>query len=279
MPFSWLYSATTFLGKGLSATVANAFVFVTRFTWDGLLTLLNTFTPRKSITPPPWPDFVAPSDNDSRGPCPGLNALSNHDIVPHNGRDIPFLALSAAMRKYYNTSSTFSFFVTYSLAQALRRDYYTDTVNLHDLCVHNAIERDGSYSRLDTYFQPDQTLPNQELIEELLSTSIDGNKITRANLSHIFGKRLEDSKRTNPQFTQSTTALIFGAGNCAALLQIFDGSVDDLRTFLNEERVPEGWSTKCRSLVGLTLAEFNNMSLRILLGSDLAWKKTKLAAE
>ena len=29
--------------------------------------------------------FVAPGPNDQRGPCPGLNAMANHNYLPHNG--------------------------------------------------------------------------------------------------------------------------------------------------------------------------------------------------
>ncbi|KAA8575504.1 hypothetical protein EYC84_004655 [Monilinia fructicola] len=29
--------------------------------------------------------FVPPGPNDLRGPCPGLNALANHNFIPHNG--------------------------------------------------------------------------------------------------------------------------------------------------------------------------------------------------
>lgn len=29
--------------------------------------------------------FVPPSGNDQRGPCPGLNAMANHNYMPHNG--------------------------------------------------------------------------------------------------------------------------------------------------------------------------------------------------
>lgn len=29
--------------------------------------------------------FVAPGPTDQRGPCPGLNALANHNYMPHNG--------------------------------------------------------------------------------------------------------------------------------------------------------------------------------------------------
>lgn len=29
--------------------------------------------------------FVPPGSSDQRGPCPGLNALANHNYIPHNG--------------------------------------------------------------------------------------------------------------------------------------------------------------------------------------------------
>lgn len=29
--------------------------------------------------------FVPPSSTDQRGPCPGLNAMANHNYMPHNG--------------------------------------------------------------------------------------------------------------------------------------------------------------------------------------------------
>jgi len=29
--------------------------------------------------------FVPPGKNDLRGPCPGLNAMANHNYLPHNG--------------------------------------------------------------------------------------------------------------------------------------------------------------------------------------------------
>ncbi|KAF2768754.1 Cloroperoxidase [Teratosphaeria nubilosa] len=50
-----------------------------------------------SIIPPPFDasqqlvdvtgehEFVPPGRSDQRGPCPGLNALANHNFLPHNG--------------------------------------------------------------------------------------------------------------------------------------------------------------------------------------------------
>ncbi|KAF2716436.1 hypothetical protein K431DRAFT_307771 [Polychaeton citri CBS 116435] len=49
------------------------------------------------LTPPPFDAasqyisnkgahaFVAPGSGDARGPCPGLNAMANHNYLPHNG--------------------------------------------------------------------------------------------------------------------------------------------------------------------------------------------------
>lgn len=38
--------------------------------------------------------FVAPGPGDIRGPCPGLNALANHNYIPHNG--VPTFAQAIA---------------------------------------------------------------------------------------------------------------------------------------------------------------------------------------
>lgn len=37
-----------------------------------------------------------------------------------------------------------------------------------------------------------------------------------------------------------------GSGNSALLYSIFGGDVEDLRTFLSEERFPENWEPKVR---------------------------------
>jgi hypothetical protein len=33
-------------------------------------------------------EWRAPTDTDSRSPCPGLNTLANHDVLPRNGLNI-----------------------------------------------------------------------------------------------------------------------------------------------------------------------------------------------
>ena len=55
------------------------------------------------------------------------------------------------------------------------------------------------------------------------------------------------------------------------------GEIDIMKPFLLEERIPEGWSSQIRSRMGLTIAGFNQASLRIFLGIDPSWKEVKKA--
>lgn len=50
------------------------------------------------------------------------------------------------------------------------------------------------------------------------------------------------------------------------MLTIFGGRVKDLRPFLLEERIPDGWQSRVRHMMGLTMAEFNKTVLNVELG-------------
>jgi hypothetical protein len=44
-----------------------------------------------------------------------------------------------------------------------------------------------------------------------------------------------------------------GSGNAALMYSIFGGNVNDLRVFLAEERLPNGWEPKNREFYGHTI--------------------------
>lgn len=54
----------------------------------------------------------------------------------------------------------------------------------------------------------------------------------------------------------------------STLLTIFGGRVRDLETILIEERIPDGWESRIRERMGLTMATFNRTVLRVELGTD-----------
>lgn len=47
--------------------------------------------------------FVAPGSGDIRGPCPGLNALANHNYIPHNGVTTFTQAIAATTQGQFHT--------------------------------------------------------------------------------------------------------------------------------------------------------------------------------
>ena len=73
-----------FLVTRLARFFQNIFVFA----WDLVLTLANFIVPNRKIghvTPEgkpgaggKWPEYIPPTDSDSRCSCPALNAMANH---------------------------------------------------------------------------------------------------------------------------------------------------------------------------------------------------------
>ena len=141
--------AFSLLGTGL---------FIARLQlWDLLLLLVSALTPslkQGAVIPAGrpgagghWPAYAAPGAGDSRSPCPGLNAMANHGIIPRDGRNVPFNALITAIRQTYNIDSPLATLLAYGAADLLQRDHKTGTMDLSDVNVHNVIEHDASFCR------------------------------------------------------------------------------------------------------------------------------------
>lgn len=54
--------------------------------------------------------------------------------------------------------------------------------------------------------------------------------------------------------------------SAATLLLVFGGNVEDLRTVLLEERLPDGWETYARARKGVTMSKFNVVAGSIEFG-------------
>ncbi|KAF5390368.1 hypothetical protein D9757_005287 [Collybiopsis confluens] len=234
------------------------------FTWDFFLALFNAVTPNLKeghVVPEghpgaggKWPEYVPPGEGDSRSACPMLNALANHGILPHDGKNIPFSTLADTVHSTYNFAPSFCYFAPYYIANFLKKDYSKDTVDLAEISAHNGIEHDASLTREDTFHEPDQGKPHVPYIEELLSMAsgkdpkikADDPKevlLTLDDIARYSAKRRTEAKERNP--------------DSSGFLRIFGGRVSDLRPFLIEERIPQGWESSVRARKGMTLAKFN----------------------
>ncbi|KAF8173711.1 Chloroperoxidase [Pholiota molesta] len=257
----------------LITPIVNAVQTVGVLTWDLGLTIGNLVTPSRKVghvTPPghpgldgKWPEYIAPKEGDSRCSCPALNALANHGILPHDGKNIKFDEFGAKIRSTYNFASSFCFF----------RNYRKDTFDLADLDLHNGIEHDASLTREDSALVPSQAKPHVPFIKELLDSASGKDKegnvlLTQKDLSDYSAKRRVDAHATNPDFTLSTFHKVFGSSNSSTLITIFGGRVDDLESILIEERLPDGWESRIRKRLGLTMTVFNATVLKAKLAAE-----------
>lgn len=202
--------------------VLNLFVL----SWDFGLFILNILTPSLkpgSVVPKnasghnlTWPEYVAPKEGDSRSACPMLNAMANHGILPHDGRNITFKQLNTTVRHTYNFAPTFCFFVPKFAADFLNRSYWKDTFDLAEISLHNAIEHDASLTRHDAALVPDQGKPDLELVAGLLKEATgslpDGAPLmTIPDLSRALSKRRVDARKTNQAYSENFFHNMFGS--------------------------------------------------------------------
>jgi Peroxidase, family 2 len=199
------------------------------FSWDTALFFLNIVTPELKegqVVPKnapghnlTWPEFVPPKGGDSRSACPMLNAMANHGILPHDGKNIAFTDLNTKVRQTFNFAPSFCFFVPKFAADFLHRSYWSGRFDLEELSLHNAIEHDGSLTRQDVALVPDQGKPDLKLVHDLLKEATgkmpDGSaRLTIPDLSRALSKRRYDAKKTNKQYTESFFHNVFGSSKC-----------------------------------------------------------------
>lgn len=208
--------------------ITGALVDASVMVWDNTLFLLNLVTPKHKpghVVPAgaaghgkSWPEFIPPKDGDSRSACPMLNAMANHGILPHDGKNISFKEMNAKIRQTFNFASSFCFFVPNFSARFLNKSYSTDRFDLTDLSLHadNAIEHDASLTRQDAALAPDQSKPDLELVHELLKEATgkmpDGSPmLTKEDLSRALSKRRADARKTNKDYSESFFHNMFGS--------------------------------------------------------------------
>ncbi|KAJ8475444.1 heme-thiolate peroxidase [Trametes cubensis] len=210
------------------------------------------------LTPDRPAGRVVPQGHPGRCSCPALNALANHGVLPRDGKSIKFTEVTDAVCRVYNLSPTLSFLLGDFIAGSLVRNFRTDRLDLADIDVHNCIEHDASLTRVDHFHDPDQDKIAHEGIDGVLASGTGpGGNLTPPDIARLLGKRRVEAKTRNPKFSLALIHKLFGSANGTMLLTIFGGRVDDLRSFLGEERLPDGWESRIRHRMGMTAFEFN----------------------
>ncbi|POS71959.1 oxidase [Diaporthe helianthi] len=171
--------------------------------------------------------FVAPDldAGDQRGPCPGLNALANHNYIPHDGV-VGFVDLIDAMNTVYgmgiDLSTLLAIMGTVGVGNPLSPTpgfsiggAPPDTNLLSSNILgnvlgllgkprglqgsHNWIEGDSSNTRDDLYVTGDAWTMNMTLFK-MAYDGAEGDVITMEDLGNRAAARFQESIEINPYF-------------------------------------------------------------------------------
>jgi hypothetical protein len=143
-------------------------------------------------------------------------------------------------------------------------------INLQDLNALNVIQHDASFTRPDIAFCPDQSYPHPDLVDDFLTHSSNGKYLSLGDISYFSSLRRNQCQRTNGQYSVTWSFLhkYFGSGNGALMYSVFGGNVEDLRCWLSEERLPDGWEPKNREFYGHTILQASTNTLAIEFNID-----------
>lgn len=177
----------------------------------------------KSLGPAPASDprfttFTPPGSGDVRSPCPGLNALANHNFIPHNGRGNTIPVLLKGLAQGLNMGPDFTVAVG-GAGLLASPNPLGGSFDLDDLNQHNfPIEHDASMSRQDAALGNDQPFyaPNWDQYISFF----DGKATTDVpTASQAKFARYNDSLTRNPDFTYGLREAVFSYGENAIYLQ------------------------------------------------------------
>ena len=182
--------------------------------------------------------FTTHTSDAARSACPGINALANHGLLPHSGRNIDLETLRRAFKAGFNidnidadppaglprvADALFDMAITTNIDRNNTKTFDMDTVSRHDY-PYGPIEFDGSLSRDDFYsgdqvhFNPEIFAETRDVIEKGLAhgqgtghgTEIDIPLAAKARSVRIYNQ----SKR-NPKFFFNGTNLSRSFGSSA----------------------------------------------------------------
>ncbi|KAJ7282080.1 Chloroperoxidase [Mycena rebaudengoi] len=213
-----------------------------------------------------YPYFPA-GPGDLRSPCPGLNSLANHGILPRNGSNIPPEVIRDAIKAVYNISHSFSDFIV-GQAQGCCSTPNQTGLDLNAIAAHGKMEHDASLAHHDAdgaEFAP--TTVDAALLADVLSRSPTG--LTLRDIAQIRVDR--EAILTQPLATIQQLGATLEAGLFYTMLKDDAGVVSNelARVWLGEERIPEGFVTPAEEVTlqgGLGVGAIINATMAEIRG-------------
>lgn len=192
--------------------------------------------------------WAPPGPGDVRGPCPALNTMANHGILPHNGKGLTVSMMMNAMHETFNIGLDVRTILAIGGLFASPNPL-AGSLDLNDLDKHNFIEHDGSLSRADFGEGGDDHTFNPEIFQTFMDYFQGMDKTTIEASAKARFMRIRTEHGRDPTFTYGTKQFLTSYGETALYALGLGGRdatvpVEFLTTFFQEERLPveEGWS-------------------------------------
>ena len=219
--------------------------------------LLISLVVGAAVNPHPW---IPAGPGDVRSPCPGLNALANHGILPRNGKGLTVPMLNTALLQGYNVGNDFS--TTIGTAGLLSSPKLVkSSFDLNDLDQHNfPIEHDASLSRLD-FYQGDDHSFNNATWQTVVAYTQGSETFNISSAAHAKYNRVQTQRKVNPTFSYGPREFILSYGETALYLSVMGDPVTGIapvsyvRSFFESERLPYelGWTPPTTQTTLMTL--------------------------
>ncbi|KAJ4288628.1 hypothetical protein N0V90_011865 [Kalmusia sp. IMI 367209] len=207
--------------------------------------------------------WAPPGSGDVRGPCPALNSLANHHIIPHDGKNLTVPLLVKALNDTLNISPELST-ITATGGLNTAPDPSLGYFNLNHLNKHNAIEHDASLTRVDFAFVGEEGVGkfDYQTFKRWFShfhgqKYIDIESAARARFAQV-----QHSREHNMEFTYVEPQRIASYAETVLYLKTMVDEFgrtrkDFVRTLFEEERLPfhQGWKRPKEQMNGLVLAD------------------------
>lgn len=213
-----------------------------------------------------YSQWQAPGPDDSRSPCPALNALANHGFLPRDGRGITLKKLEEVLPETLNVGTDLAKLFYYGATfMGLTKNGQFDLTNL---TVHNAIEHDGSVSRADAATGDNHSF-NQDIFDSYIAQFGDAKIMTTETAGKARMFHIQAAKKANPNFTYGIRQQIISNGETSLILAIFgdidegNANIEHVKIFYEQERLPytEGWRRSEKPITVLNVAKMTNKVL------------------
>lgn len=189
------------------------------------------------------------SEHRVRGPCPALNTLSNHGILPRDGVNVSTQAIIREAERIYSVSSVA---VIVKIFDEVTR-VNDDGIRVIDYEDMFQFGKESSFQRQDFYFDPSGN-QDPDLLEAIESAAGDDDILTLEELADFRDIRLRDSIERNPeaeyeyrtfQVMGFESAMFFFAFGSDPLVSTVP--INELMSFVRDNKFPENFVPRTES--------------------------------